>query len=82
MTYTHDMRALSAEEISVVAGAGYSSCGCPPAPVPVPANTITVTQSNTGTATATATCGKAVAVNDQSNGSVVLNQSAVEVKLH
>ncbi len=80
---TNAIRTLSAEEISAVAGAGFS-CGCPtPAPAPaVPTNSITVTQSNTGTATATATCGNAVAFNEQSNNSVVLNQSSVKIGGH
>jgi len=65
---TYAIRALTAGEIDAVAGAGSI-------------NTITVAQTNTGSSIATATAGSAYAHNDQSNSSIILNQSPVKVSV-
>ena len=84
MTLTYEVRDLTADEITAVSGAGMPSCHPQPTPTPTPTplgNTITVTQSNTASSTATAVGGTAGASNDQANGSIILNQSPVKVKV-
>ncbi len=72
MTYTNEMRPLSAMEIDFVAGAGYPS-------KPSGGTTIDVHQSNIGGAVALGFV--AVAVNKQTNNSIILNDSPVFVEI-
>ncbi len=71
MTYTNEMRPLSAMEIDFVAGGTYHG-------KPSSGNTIIVAQSNKGNAVALGLF--AVAANVQVNAAAVVNESSIYVR--